>query len=91
MGDLSDIIHRKPHSAKRRNTQLLLVRIRKNTDQKKLRIWTLFTQCLLFLFYQYINDLLPNTIHVFKITQLIFNFSKYTIETLEKGVKYAQI
>ena len=24
------------------------VRIRENTDQKKLRIWTIFTQCLLF-------------------------------------------
>ena len=38
---------------KRRNTQIFLVRIfpylvkiRENTDQKKLCIWTIFTQCL---------------------------------------------
>ena len=41
-----------PHSGRiRRDTiSLYLVRIRKNTDQKKLRIWTLFTQCPLFKF-----------------------------------------
>ena len=27
------------------NTEFLLVRIRENTNQEKLRIWTLFTQC----------------------------------------------
>ena len=27
------------------NTEFFLVRIQENTDQKKLRIWTLFTQC----------------------------------------------
>ena len=27
------------------NTEFFLVRIRENTDQKKLRIWTFFTQC----------------------------------------------
>ena len=26
------------------NTEIFLVRMRENTDQKKLRIWTLFTQ-----------------------------------------------
>ena len=29
------------------NTEFFLVRIRQNTDQKKLRIWTLFTQCVI--------------------------------------------
>ena len=28
------------------NTELFLVRIQENTDQKKLRIWALFTQCV---------------------------------------------
>ena len=27
------------------NTEFFLVRIQENTDQKKLRIWTLFKQC----------------------------------------------
>ena len=27
------------------NTEFFLARMRENTDQKKLRIWTLFTQC----------------------------------------------
>ena len=43
-----------------------------NTDQKKLRIWIVFTQCW---------------IHS---AQLSFTCSMLTIETLEKGVKYAQ-
>ena len=30
------------------NTEFFLVRIQENTEQKKLRIWTLFTQLLLF-------------------------------------------
>ena len=87
MGDLSDIIHRKPYSAKRSNTHLLLLRIRKYTDQKKLRIWTLFTQCHLFLFYQYINDLLPNTIHVFKITPANIQFFKINNRNTRKRCK----
>ena len=28
------------------NTELFLVQMRENTEQKKLRIWTLFTQCI---------------------------------------------
>ena len=28
------------------NTEFFLVRIQENTDQEKLRIWTLFTQCM---------------------------------------------
>ena len=32
------------------NTEFFLVRIQENTDQKKLRIWTLLTECHLFLF-----------------------------------------
>ena len=35
-----EILHISPYSA----------RMRENTDQKKLRIWTLFTQCVIFLF-----------------------------------------
>ena len=30
-----------------RSISLYSVRMRENTDQKKLRIWTLFTQCIL--------------------------------------------
>ena len=29
------------------NTEFFLVRIQENTDHKKLRIWILFTQCIL--------------------------------------------
>ena len=32
---------------KRPNTEFFLVRIVPRLDQKKLRIWTLFTQCVL--------------------------------------------
>ena len=33
------------HKVKSVQMRIFLVRIRENTDQKKLRIWTLFTQC----------------------------------------------
>ena len=32
------------------NTEIYSVRIQENTDQKKLRIWTLFTQCYVSVF-----------------------------------------
>ena len=34
------------------NTEFFLIRIQENTDKKKLRIWTLFTQCKLYKWYQ---------------------------------------
>ena len=50
------------------------VRMRENTDQKKLRIWTLFTQCkkiLLFLFYNFSCSCL----------QCNISWSSYTMKT----------
>ena len=50
------------------------VRIRENTDQKKLRIWTIFTQCLLFSRYPMVRmSLLDHSI--------LFSFCWWTILT----------
>ena len=70
--------------------------MRKNLDQKKLSIWTLFTQC---------NNLCGNALIPNKdgesymssylwyepiSIQLTFSSSKSTIETLQKSLKYVQ-
>ena len=73
-------------------------------DQKKLRIWTLFTQYYLSVVaIKYFFASLFHTLVFFKrnaysksknenteIAQLTFARSKSTIETVEKGVKYVQ-
>ena len=72
------------------------VRMQENMDQKKLSIWTLFTQC---------NNLCGNALIPNKdgesymsaylwyepiSIQLTFSSSKSTIETLQKSLKYVQ-
>ena len=73
-------------------------------DQKKLRIWILFTQYYLSVVaIKYFLASLFHTVVLFKIdaysksknesteiAQLTFARSKSTIETVEKGVKYVQ-
>ena len=51
------------------NTEFFLVRIQENTDQKKLRIWTLFTHCLKLFQFQYIHFKL--FIQLFSILQAL--------------------
>ena len=42
------------------NTQLFLVQVRENTDQKKLRIWTLFKPCISIVFVAHVEQKLQN-------------------------------
>ena len=58
------------------------VRIQENTDQKILRIWTLFTQ------WRYLI-LHPDEVEL-SYTRPAIACSKLTIEKLEQSVKYAQ-
>ena len=46
------------------NKEFFLVRMQENVDQKKLRIWTLFTQC-----FHYIN--IPKKNYTLRIIDLI--------------------